>query len=62
VVEVLAVLALAAVVAFLVSRFPDRRRSFDENVDDALYEGSVRGLWSLAALGAIVLLGLWLLL
>ena len=60
--EVFAALALAAAAAFLISRFPDTRKAFGEDLDDGLYKGSLQGLWFFVALGAIVLLGLWLLL
>jgi hypothetical protein len=61
-IEVLVLLALAAVVAFVVSRFPDTRKAFGEELDSALYRGSVRALWLFIAIVGIALLALWLLL
>jgi hypothetical protein len=51
---------VAAVVGFLISRFPDTRRAFGDDLDDALYKGGVQALWLFIALAAIALLALWL--
>jgi hypothetical protein len=62
VVEVLAVLVLAAAVAVLASRFPDTRKAFGDELDNAMYRGGVRALWLFVTVGAVALLALWLLL
>jgi hypothetical protein len=59
--EVVIVLILAAAVAILISRFPDTRKAFGQDVDDALYRGSVRGLWFFVVIAAVALGVLWLL-
>ena len=61
VLEVFAVLALAAVVALLVGRFPDTRKKYGEELDDALYKSSLQALWLFVALGAVALVVAWLL-
>ena len=62
VVEIIAMLALVGVVALLIHRFPDTRKSLGEEVDDALCKGSVRASWFFVALGAVVLVAVWLVL
>ena len=60
--EVVVVLAVAALLAFMIHRFfPDSRDRRGEDLDDALYQGGVRGLWLLAALVALALRSYWLL-
>ena len=62
VLEVVGVLAVAALMAFLVQRFfPDSREAMGEELDDALFQGGVRGLWMFIALVVLGLLIYWLL-
>jgi hypothetical protein len=61
VLEIVGVVALAAAVVFLLSRFPDTRRAFGEDVDNALHRGSLRALWFFVAIAAVALAVLWLL-
>jgi hypothetical protein len=60
VVEMIAVLALAALVGFLISRSPDTRRALGDDLDHAVHKGGVRGLRLFIALATIALLALWL--
>jgi hypothetical protein len=53
--------ALVAVAALLVSRFPDTRKAFSEELDHALHRGSVSAVRLFVAIAAVVLLALWLL-
>jgi hypothetical protein len=61
VLEIVIVLILAAAVALLISRFPDTRKTFGQDADDALYRGSARGLWFFVVIVATALAALWLL-
>jgi hypothetical protein len=61
VLEVLALLVFAAGTAFLISRFPDTRKKWGPDLDDALYKGAVQALWVFVALSAIALFAFWLL-
>jgi len=61
VVEIAIVLIAVPVVAVLISRFPDTRRWFGDELDDAFYRGSVRALWYAIGISAIALALLWLL-
>jgi hypothetical protein len=45
----------------LVSRFPDTRKAFSEELDHALHRGSVSAVRLFVAIAAVVLLALWLL-
>jgi hypothetical protein len=49
-----------AVAAVSVSRFPDTRKAFGEELDHALHRGSVSAV-RLFAITTVVLLALWLL-